>query len=82
MRPSGSTSTSSLTQAEQALEGVLEELEIVRAFPEEVTREVEAWLERPGIDDPALVDRRALPFVTIDGATSRPRSGALHREGR
>ncbi len=80
MRPSGSTSTSSLTQAEQALEGVLEELEIVRAFPEEVTREVEAWLERPGIDDPALVDRRALPFVTIDGATSKDLDQALYIE--
>lgn len=66
--------------AEQALAGVLEELEIARGFPEAVTREVEAWLANPGIDDPSLVDRRAQPFVTIDGPTSKDLDQALFIE--
>jgi ribonuclease R len=52
-------------------------------FPDAVEREVAGWLERPGIDDPALVDLTHLPFVTIDGASSRDLDQALHvaREG-
>ncbi|MBL8740386.1 MAG: RNB domain-containing ribonuclease, partial [Myxococcales bacterium] len=73
-------STDASRSAEAALESVLAELEITRDFPDDVTGEVEAWLARPGIDDPALVDLRALPFVTIDGPTSKDLDQALYIE--
>lgn len=45
--------------------------------------ETERWLAAPHIDDPALVDRTALPFVTIDGEHSKDLDQALlvDREG-
>lgn len=46
-------------------------------FPEEVEREVAAIERDPGLDDPRLDDLSALPFVTIDGATSRDLDQAL-----
>ena len=49
-------------------------------YPEAVHREVVAGLEAPGLDDPALVDRRELPFVTIDGASARDLDQALFVE--
>jgi ribonuclease R len=44
---------------------------------------VAAWLAQPGLDDPALTDLTALPFVTIDGPTSKDLDQAVHvaREG-
>jgi len=66
--------------AERALEGIVEELEIVRAFPAEVSREVERLKAEPGIVDPKLVDCTALPFVTIDGPTSKDLDQALYIE--
>ncbi len=39
--------------------------------PPEVLAEARALADRPGIDDPALVDRTDLPFVTIDEEHSR-----------
>lgn len=47
-------------------------------FPPAVRAEVAAFAARPGIDDEALVDARALPFVTIDGAGTRDLDQALH----
>jgi len=46
-------------------------------------RETTAWRERPGLDDPDLVDLGGLPFVTIDNPDSRDLDQALHisREG-
>lgn len=49
-------------------------------FPASVRAEVNAWEANPGIDDPALDDRTALPLVTIDGATSRDLDQAVHVE--
>lgn len=46
-------------------------------YPPAVLREVDALLAAPGIDDPTLVDRRALPFVTIDNEGSRDLDQAL-----
>ncbi|HJL10264.1 MAG TPA: RNB domain-containing ribonuclease [Polyangiaceae bacterium LLY-WYZ-15_(1-7)] len=46
-------------------------------FPAAVRAEVAALERDPSIDDPALVDRTDLPFVTIDGATSRDLDQAL-----
>jgi ribonuclease R len=47
-------------------------------YPPEVQAETDALLAAPGIDDPALVDLTALPFVTIDYETSRDLDQALH----
>jgi len=49
-------------------------------FPDAVRAEVAGWQSDPGIDDPALDDRTALPFVTIDGSTSRDLDQALYVE--
>lgn len=46
-------------------------------FPPAVHAEVAAWLAAPGLDDPALSDLEALPFVTIDGEHSRDLDQAL-----
>lgn len=46
-------------------------------FPATVHAEVAAWLAAPGLDDPALHDLSALPFVTIDGEHSRDLDQAL-----
>ncbi len=58
-------------------------LQLSVEFPPAVLAETEAWLKNPRIDDPALVDRTALPFVTVDNAYSRDLDQALHiaREG-
>ena len=49
-------------------------------FPDAVEREVQALVENDGIDDPALTDLTALPFVTIDGETSKDLDQALFLE--
>ncbi len=49
-------------------------------YPEAALREVERGLAAPGLDDPALVDRRALPLVTIDGASARDLDQAVYVE--
>jgi ribonuclease R len=49
-------------------------------FAPEVEREVQAWLDAPGIDDPRLVDLTHVPFVTIDNEGSRDLDQALHLE--
>jgi ribonuclease R len=49
-------------------------------FSAEVTAEVDAYLAAPGIDDPALADRTAIPFVTIDGPGTRDLDQAVHVE--
>lgn len=51
-------------------------------FSEEVHLEVKALLRAPGIDDPALVDLTALPFVTIDNDDSKDLDQALHIQRR
>lgn len=46
-------------------------------FPVAVHQEVAKWSAAPGLDDPALHDLEALPFVTIDGEHSRDLDQAL-----
>lgn len=50
--------------------------------PQAVRDELPEILASPGIDDPELVDRRDLPFVTIDNADSRDLDQALFVEER
>lgn len=49
-------------------------------FPPEVMAEVAALMKSPGIDDPDLVDRTELPFITIDNEGSRDLDQAMHIE--
>lgn len=54
------------------------ELGIERAHGTASEAEAAAWRERPGLDDPALVDLTALPFVTVDDDGARDLDQALH----
>lgn len=47
------------------------------AFPPDVDAEARAWVQHPGLDDPALEDLTRLPFATIDEPTSRDLDQAL-----
>ncbi len=47
-------------------------------FPAEVRAEVAAWQTDPKIADPILDDCTSLPFVTIDGSTSRDLDQAVY----
>ncbi|MFO0600813.1 MAG: RNB domain-containing ribonuclease [Myxococcaceae bacterium] len=69
--------------AREELQGVVQAVGLRVDFPPEVTAQVEQWLKAPGIDDPSLVDRTAMPFVTIDGPHSKDLDQALFvdREG-
>jgi ribonuclease R len=59
---------------------VLAEVSLDPAFPDDVLDETDALLAAPRIDDPRLVDLSGLPFVTIDGPTSRDLDQALFIE--
>lgn len=70
--------------ARDALTAITGALQLRVEFPPEVLAETERWLAAPQVDDPALVDRTGLPFVTIDGAHSKDLDQALcvaRREG-
>lgn len=54
--------------------------ELPQGFPPEVDAEVDAYLAATGIDDPSLVDRTDLAFVTIDGPGTRDLDQAVHVE--
>lgn len=47
-------------------------------YPASVRAEAQAWLDTPGLDDPALEDLDAYPFVTIDNEDSRDLDQALY----
>ncbi len=69
--------------ARAALYRIASTLGIDPSFSPEVLAEVAALLASPGIDDASLVDLTSLPFVTIDGPTSKDLDQAIHvaREG-
>ncbi len=50
-------------------------------FAEGVLAEVRAFEANPGTDDPKLARLEHLPFVTVDGPTTRDLDQALHIEG-
>ena len=64
------------------LRAVLAEAGIDGAYPPEVDTQVQGLLQSPGIDDGDLEDRRALPFVTVDGPGTRDLDQALYVERR
>lgn len=61
----------------EPLRGIVEALQLRVDFPPDVLAEVEAFARAPGIDDAALVDRTALPFVTVDGPSTKDLDQAL-----
>ena len=61
----------------QALEALVERHQLRRAFSDSVHEEVAALVASPGLDDRSLVDRRSLPFITIDNEDSRDLDQAL-----
>ena len=64
--------------ARATISALIEALEVPGEFPVEALADASAALADPGIDDPALVDLEALPFVTIDNDGSRDLDQALH----
>lgn len=64
----------------EALRGIVQALQLRLEFPPEVMAEVEGFLCDPGLDDPALTDRTAMPFVTIDGPSTKDLDQALFVE--
>ncbi len=64
--------------ARAALERIAHDLELDRPFSAGERAETARLLDRPRLDDPALEDRTALPFCTIDGPTSKDLDQALH----
>ena len=63
--------------AAAAMYEVAREFDLDPIFGPEVEAELEAIVADPGIDDPALEDLRALPFVTIDNPDSRDLDQAM-----
>ncbi len=59
---------------------ILEDHQVEPAFSDQVMAEVAALEAYPGLDDPALEDLTALPFVTIDYENSRDLDQALQLE--
>lgn len=72
----------STIEPSRALQASLRAAGIDFDYPEAVMAEVEAWQRAPGIDDPSLDDRTALPFVTVDGPGTRDLDQALFVEQR
>ena len=69
--------------AREELQEIAKALQLSVEFPPAVLAETEAWLKSPSIDDPVLIDRTAMPFVTIDNAYSKDLDQAVfvEREG-
>lgn len=65
---------------DRELERIAEKHELRRDFSPEVTAEVQRHLDKPGLDDPELVDLRDRCFVTIDGEGTRDLDQALYAE--
>ena len=64
--------------ARAALLALVREQGLDPAHPDEVEREAQAFFDAPGTDDPALVDRTAWAFVTVDGPGTRDLDQALY----
>lgn len=61
----------------EALQSIATALQLSVEFPPAVVAEAEAWVKNPQVDDPVLIDRTDVPFVTIDGAHSKDLDQAL-----
>ncbi len=63
-----------------AIERLLARFDLAPSHPDACHAEAAAHLAAPGLDDPALRDLEALPFVTIDNDDSRDLDQALYVE--
>jgi ribonuclease R len=79
-RPDDPRRARSTAPLAERLTAIAADAGITPEVPPAVTAEVQAWLAAPGIDDPALIDRTAIPFVTIDGPGTRDLDQAIHVE--
>ncbi len=66
-----------MSDAAQRVRALAEELGLSAELPLACEAEARTWEAAPGIDDPALVDRTDLPFVTIDEVHSKDLDQAL-----
>lgn len=64
--------------ARAAMERIARECELSLGFPDAVMAEVAALRASVPIDDPTLPSLLEIPFVTIDGATSKDLDQAVH----
>jgi ribonuclease R len=62
------------------LRAILDAEQLDPRFAAEVEAEAGALVASPGLDDPALDDDEAIPFVTVDGPGTRDLDQALHVE--
>jgi ribonuclease R len=60
------------------IQAILEQEGLDPTFAPEVMAEAEAFVADPGLDDPALEDQEAIPYVTIDGENTRDLDQALY----
>jgi len=73
---------SSFQNPHTVIESALQALEISVEHSRECLEETQYWLNNTGLDDEALEDWTALPFVTIDNPDSRDLDQALLIETR
>src|SRR5690349_4122369 len=79
--PGGSEAISVIAEAGTALAALYalcDEAGLDPSFDAPLLEEVEALLERPGLEDEALVPLDTVPFVTIDGPGTRDLDQAVH----
>lgn len=60
--------------------GILDDFDVDPTYSAQVHNEVTALLSKPGLDDLALTDMRALAFITIDNEDSRDLDQAMYIE--
>lgn len=72
-----------MKKAREELEDIVAALQLSVEFPPAVLEETQRWISDPQIDDSALIDLTAMPFVTVDGEHSKDLDQALmvEREG-
>src|SRR5690349_21087678 len=69
-----------MTEMSHALRSLLDGEHLDPGFAPEVEAEAAALVASPGLDDPALTDLEAVPFVTVDGPGTRDLDQALYLE--
>ncbi len=70
--------TNTPRDARLVIDTLLQQSGVAHTHSPAADAEAQAWLAKPGIDDPDLVDLEHLPFVTMDNAGSRDLDQALH----
>jgi len=66
-----------MTTGREDLMAIATALQLSVDFPSAALAEADAWAKNPQVDDPTLVDRTEVPFVTIDGEHSKDLDQAI-----